>query len=149
MSYPFLSLSLCLSVLPDFFSHTLSLSLGLHLMGDNPRPFPGPRSNQIKESPNIDLEVFLEEKVLVVKKGDFFNVLEWWKANCVKFPILNKFARDILCIPITTVASESAFSAGGRVLDDYRSSLTKDMVELLVCRGDWIRATSNATLHTL
>jgi hAT family C-terminal dimerisation region len=47
------------------------------------------------------------------------------------------------------VASESAFSAGGRVLNDYQSSLTKDMIELLVYEGDWIRTTSNATLHIL
>jgi hAT family C-terminal dimerisation region len=68
--------------------------------------------------------------------------------NCM-FPILSKLARDVLCIPITTVASESAFSAGGRVLDDYRSSLKKDMVKILVCGGDWIKAASKAMIQTL
>ncbi|XP_078169241.1 zinc finger BED domain-containing protein RICESLEEPER 2-like [Carex rostrata] len=105
--------------------------------------------NQTEESPKTDLEVYLEERVLVVGQGEKFDVLEWWKVNCVKFPILSNFARDVLGIPISTVASESAFSARGRVLDDYRSSLTKDMVELLVCGGDWIRASSTVTLHTL
>ena len=47
------------------------------------------------------------------------------------------------------MASESAFSAGGRVLDDYRSSLKEDMVEILVCGGDWIRANKRAELQTL
>jgi hAT family C-terminal dimerisation region len=51
--------------------------------------------------------------------------------------------------PITTVASESAFSAGGRVLDDYQSSLMKDMVEILVCGGDWIKTVSKTTIQTL
>ncbi|XP_078154759.1 zinc finger BED domain-containing protein RICESLEEPER 2-like [Carex rostrata] len=105
--------------------------------------------NQTEESQKTDLEVYLEERVLVVGQGEKFDVLEWWKVNCVKFPILSNFARDVLGIPISTVASESAFSAGGRVLDDYRSSLSKDMVELLVCGGDWIRASSTVTLHTL
>jgi hAT family C-terminal dimerisation region len=55
----------------------------------------------------------------------------------------------VLCIPIMTVAYESAFSAESRVLDDYRSSLKKDMVEILVCGGDWIKAASKATIQTL
>jgi hAT family C-terminal dimerisation region len=52
-------------------------------------------------------------------------------------------------VPITTVASELAFSAGGRVLDDYRSSLTKDMVKILICGGDWIKVASKTTIQTL
>jgi hAT family C-terminal dimerisation region len=67
----------------------------------------------------------------------------------LKFPVLSKIARDILCIPITTVTSELDCSAGGRVLDDYQSSVTKDMIELSVSGGDWIRTITNATLHTL
>ena len=41
--------------------------------------------------------------------------------------------------PISTVASESAFSTGGRILDEFRSSLTPFMVEALVCTQDWLR----------
>jgi hAT family C-terminal dimerisation region len=93
--------------------------------------------------------VYLEEKMLVVGKEEAFDVLEWWKVNFVKFSVLSRLVRDILCISISTVASELAFSVGGRVLNDYRSFLTKDMVELLVCGGDWIRVSSNTTLHTL
>ncbi|KAJ4798424.1 Zinc finger BED domain-containing protein RICESLEEPER 2 [Rhynchospora pubera] len=92
-----------------------------------------------------DLEVYLEEPPYVHEGGHPFDLLLWWYQNCSKFPILSKLAKDVLCIPVTTVASESAFSAGGRVLDDYRSSLSKDMVELLVCGGDWLRAISKST----
>ncbi|GKD24550.1 zinc finger BED domain-containing protein RICESLEEPER 2 [Tanacetum coccineum] len=48
-------------------------------------------------------------------------------------------ARDILAIQISTVASESAFSTGGRVLDPYRTSLSTKIVEALICTQDWVR----------
>ncbi|KAK6158982.1 hypothetical protein DH2020_006296 [Rehmannia glutinosa] len=89
-----------------------------------------------------ELDIYLEEGLYVCKDGvdTDFNALDWWKANTLKFRTLNNMARDILSIPITTVASESAFSAGGRVLDQYRSSLKPDTVQALVCTGDWLRS---------
>jgi hypothetical protein len=74
-----------------------------------------------------------------------FNIMEWWKVNSTRFPILGRLARDVLAIPISTVASESAFSTGGCILDDFRSSLTPFMVEALVCTQDWMRRASPIT----
>ncbi|KAM3303723.1 hypothetical protein P3S67_014753 [Capsicum chacoense] len=71
-----------------------------------------------------------------------FNVLLWWKYNSARFPFLSEMARDILAIPISSVASECAFSTGGRVLDSFRSSLTSKLVEALVCLQDWLRSES-------
>jgi hypothetical protein len=48
-------------------------------------------------------------------------------------------ARDILAIPITTVASESSFSTGGRILSEHRSRLTPQMLEALMCSQSWFR----------
>jgi len=58
-----------------------------------------------------------------------FDILNWWKVNTPKYPTLAAIARDVLAIPISTVASESAFSNGGRVLDTFRSSLSPLTVE--------------------
>ena len=48
-------------------------------------------------------------------------------------------AADILAVPISTVASESTFSAGGRVIDEFRSKLNEESIEALICGGDWLR----------
>lgn len=69
----------------------------------------------------------------------YFDILKWWKTNATRFSILSRLARDLLAIPITSVASELAFSAGGRTLDDFRTSLTPRMVERLICANDWLR----------
>ncbi|KAK2361801.1 zinc finger BED domain-containing protein DAYSLEEPER [Trifolium repens] len=41
-----------------------------------------------------------------------FDILNWWKVNSTKYPTLGLTARDILAMPISIVASESAFSTG-------------------------------------
>ncbi|XP_039066901.1 zinc finger BED domain-containing protein RICESLEEPER 2-like [Hibiscus syriacus] len=86
-----------------------------------------------------ELDTYLEEGVLIGEPGVYFDALGWWKENNIKFNILSKMAADILAIPVTTVASESAFSAGGRVIDPHRSSLGTKMVDMLVCGADWYR----------
>ncbi|GKE59258.1 zinc finger BED domain-containing protein RICESLEEPER 2-like protein, partial [Tanacetum coccineum] len=66
----------------------------------------------------------------------------WWKQNEARFPVIAAMTRDILAIPASTVASESAFSTGGRVLDAFRSSLTPTLVEALICSQNWLRSKS-------
>ncbi|GKA73177.1 zinc finger BED domain-containing protein RICESLEEPER 2-like protein, partial [Tanacetum coccineum] len=52
-------------------------------------------------------------------------------------------ARDLLAIPISTMAFESVFSTSGRVLDSYRSSLGDKTIEYLICTQDWLRVGLN------
>ncbi|XP_070017040.1 uncharacterized protein [Nicotiana sylvestris] len=56
-----------------------------------------------------------------------------------RFPILAEMARDVLVVQVSSVASECAFSTGGRLLDPFRSSLTPKLVQALVCLQDWLR----------
>ncbi|KAH9804203.1 BED-type domain-containing protein [Citrus sinensis] len=68
------------------------------------------------------------------------NVLLWWRVNGLRYPILEKIARDVLVVPISIVASESAFSTGRRIIDECRSSLTPTMVEALICTENWLQS---------
>lgn len=83
-----------------------------------------------------ELDVYLEEEP--EPDCEDFDILAWWKRHTDKFPILSAMARDFLAIPLSTVASESAFSCGGRILGDTRSFLTPKMLEALVCTKDWL-----------
>ena len=67
-----------------------------------------------------------------------FQILGWWKANSSRYQVLSKLARDMLVLPISTVASELVFSIGGCILDPFRSSLSPLMVQNLVCAQDWL-----------
>jgi hypothetical protein len=49
--------------------------------------------------------------------NETFDILMWWKINSAKCPVLSEIARDVLAILLTTVASNSAFSTGSRVID--------------------------------
>lgn len=88
-----------------------------------------------------ELEKYLSEDLHDDDDSDSesFDILAWWKVNSVRFPILSTMARDILAVPISTVASEATFSTGGRILDSFRSSLTPRIVESLLCSQDWLR----------
>ncbi|KAH9686381.1 Bromo-adjacent (BAH) domain-containing protein [Citrus sinensis] len=83
-----------------------------------------------------ELDSYLDEKV--ISRMEDFNILSWWKTNANRYPTLARIARDILAIPITTVASESAFNTSGRVVSSYHNKLHPSTLEaliLLIIRG--------------
>ncbi len=91
-----------------------------------------------------DLDMYLEDDCFFCHPDSPFDILAWWKGNQSKYRVLSKMAAEILAIPITTVASEATFSAGSRVIDSYRASLSIETVQALICGGDWLR-----NLHTV
>jgi hypothetical protein len=96
--------------------------------------------SQKKKGGNTKLELdhYLEDD-LMPRTSDF-DILNWWKANGPKYPTLQRIARDILAIPVSTVASESAFSTSGRLLSPHRSKLHPKTVEALMCAQNWLWA---------
>ncbi|XP_023742636.1 zinc finger BED domain-containing protein RICESLEEPER 2 [Lactuca sativa] len=83
-----------------------------------------------------ELDYYLEENVLP-RIGDF-DILAWWKANGLKYPTLQRVVIDVLAIPVSTVASESAFSTSGRHVTPHRNRLHPDTLEALICVQDWL-----------
>lgn len=84
-----------------------------------------------------DLEKYLEEPIF--PRNCDFSILNWWKVHTPRYPILSVVARDFLAIPVSTLGLEVALSNRGRTLDEYRSMLTPDTREALICGQDWLR----------
>ena len=66
-----------------------------------------------------ELDRYLTDRLGPTEKG--MDALEWWGQFGSRYPILSHMARDILVIPLSNLASESAFSVGGCHLDPFRS----------------------------
>ncbi|VFQ59509.1 unnamed protein product [Cuscuta campestris] len=77
-----------------------------------------------------------------------FDVLGWWKGNEHMFPCLGMLARQVLSVPVSTVAVKREFSAGGNILTDFRSCLSAESLETLVCNQDWLLARHRAQEST-
>ncbi|KAL4561325.1 hypothetical protein LXL04_033489 [Taraxacum kok-saghyz] len=91
----------------------------------------GVNSRMVETEP----ESYLNEPPINYNKN--FDILSWWKLNGLQYPIVAQMAKDILGIQISTVASESTFSTGRRVITDYRFNFSVGIGEALICTADW------------
>ncbi|TYI60904.1 hypothetical protein E1A91_D10G136600v1 [Gossypium mustelinum] len=89
-------------------------------------------------SDKSQLDIYLEEPELELNSQ--IDVLDYWSKSSVRYNELSLLARDLLAIPISTVASESTFSMGKKVITPVRSSLKPKMVQVVACLDDWMRA---------
>ncbi|KAI9174534.1 hypothetical protein LWI28_018699 [Acer negundo] len=78
-----------------------------------------------------DTHEFLEEK---------FSLQVWWKTHQQDYPILAIIAKQILGTPVSTVAVEQEFSAGGNILEPRRSVMSPQSLEMQACVDDWTKA---------
>uniref|UniRef100_A0A0R0KFT3 HAT C-terminal dimerisation domain-containing protein n=1 Tax=Glycine max TaxID=3847 RepID=A0A0R0KFT3_SOYBN len=83
------------------------------------------------DSGKSQLDTYLEEATLNLHFTAHMDVLD-----CPRFRHLSIMACDLLSIPVTTVASESAFSIGSRILNKYRNRLSSDCVEAIIYDDD-------------
>ena len=87
----------------------------------------------------------MKEKVENPKNflGTEYDVLSWWRLNCQKYMVLAEMAKDLFAMQVSSVASESAFSTSGRLIDPFRSCLTHYMIEVLMCTEQWMKTDIN------
>ncbi|BFG30016.1 hypothetical protein CerSpe_162900 [Prunus speciosa] len=107
----------------SFSSSTTSSSIGSVIVTDSSSSssFRGDRKKAMKEK----WKKRQEDKEAVVLSHEIdrylsdaaeqdieqFDILNWWRVNGSKNPVLAAIARDVLAIPVSTVASESSFSS--------------------------------------
>ncbi|KAL8528882.1 hypothetical protein ACS0TY_006377 [Phlomoides rotata] len=63
---------------------------------------------------------------------------EWILIVGIQVSSLLVQCKDVLAIPISTVASELAFSTCGRFISPHRSRLHHNTLEALMCSQDWL-----------
>lgn len=92
-------------------------------------------------TPNTTVEIIVDEAAACKNgQGGLLTALQWWKKHASTFPRLAHMARHFLGIPATSVASECAFSTAGRLITDYRNSLSGPHVRILMLCRSWLRA---------
>ena len=66
------------------------------------------------------------------------NILDYWKLNSNKFPILSKIAKYYLCCLGSSVLSETAFKKSSSFLSKKRSKMSFNNLRNLMLVDDWI-----------
>jgi hAT family C-terminal dimerisation region len=86
---------------------------------------------KISEPIKFEIKEYLANALDEINLDDDFDILEWWKLNVSKYPVLARLTQDILVISIFTVASESTFSTSSRTLNPVKNSLSDKILRLL------------------
>ncbi|GKV40985.1 hypothetical protein SLEP1_g48569 [Rubroshorea leprosula] len=115
---------------------TMPTTTVTEVVGNKDRLMEGFENFDMKKVHTSQLRQYLEEGRQSHRQP--LDILEFWKKNEKRLPNLARMARDILSIPITTIASESAFSMGGHVLTKLRGSLLLENAEALITSRTWL-----------
>ena len=113
-------------LLNDFADNDASTSALKMLYGSNPTK-PIEKNCSFTEA-KCEVALYCEEG-LVPEDSD---ILEYWKTNRKKFPLLGRLARKFLCIPASSATSEQVFSRAGNAVSEQRTNLSIDNIEMLV-----------------
>ena len=72
-----------------------------------------------------EVEQFMAERRTMVRPS---HVLEWWRVNSGRHPVVSELARRYLAVPASSASSERAFSKVGHIVRCRRSRLSDDHI---------------------
>ena len=81
------------------------------------------------EGGSQELDAYLAEPLITFGRESCYS---WWANNRHRFSYLVKVARQYLCAPPTSVASERLFLGAVDVYDDKRNRLAPEKAEMLL-----------------
>ncbi|KAJ7956570.1 Zinc finger BED domain-containing protein DAYSLEEPER [Quillaja saponaria] len=67
------------------------------------------------------------------------DVLEWWKANSTRYPLLSMMARDFLAVQATSAVPEELFCGKGNEINKQRFCIPHDSTQAVLCIKSWMQ----------
>ena len=61
-----------------------------------------------------------------------FDLLQWWRENMNKFPVLHHIAMKVLAVPASSCTSERAFSSAANTFSKKRMALSSENGAMIV-----------------
>lgn len=91
-------------------------------------------------NPDSEHDNELHRFLRATSNGDgAIDLLSWWKLNENTFPTIAKVARQVLAVPSSSVASESAFSLAGCLVSPDRTRLSDESIRAHLLLRSWLR----------
>lgn len=90
-----------------------------------------------------ELHYYLDRALAVTNDEEMyesFDILGRWKSQKNSYYVLCNMARDILTLLVSIIASEFAFTTGGRVLTKRKSSIVASTLDVCIYLKDWLDA---------
>ena len=89
------------------------------------------RKKTTTSSPNnvTYIDRYISVDTIPFEYNENFDILAWWKMQQIKYSVLSIIARNVLTVPVSTIASKAAFSAGGRVIGEKSYGLSPQAIE--------------------
>jgi hypothetical protein len=88
-----------------------------------------PETEKLKE-----VKCYLDEAL----EPEYVMPLEFLEINQKKYRNLSNMAKDLLCIPATSVPVECIFSQAGDLISKKRNRLSPETIQKVICLNSWV-----------